>query len=94
MTRSLASACVGIVIAATVIAVAAISAQAGQENVVSSEVEARTLLIRGGTLIDGTGRAAVQNANIFIDGDRISRIWTGDPTSQDIPTDTEVIDAR
>ncbi len=94
MTRSLTSACVGIVIAATVILAAAIPAQAGQENVVSSEVEARTLLIRGGTLIDGTGRAAVQNANIFIDGDRISRIWTGDPTSQDIPTDTEVIDAR
>ena len=94
MTRSLTSACVRIVIAATVTLAAAIPAQAGQENVFSSEVEARTLLIRGGTLIDGTGQAAAQNANILIDGNRISRIWTGDPTSEDMPTDTEVIDAR
>jgi hypothetical protein len=68
--------------------------QAGQENVVSAEVQARTLLIRGGTLIDGTGRAAIRDANILIDGNRISRIWTGDPMSQDVPADAEVIDAR
>ena len=94
MTRSLTSACVAIVIAATITLAAAIPVQAGQEIVLSSEVEARTLLIRGGTLIDGTGNAAVQNANVLIDGNRISRVWTGDPTSEDTPTGTEVIDAR
>jgi hypothetical protein len=94
MTRSLTWACVGIVIAATATVPAAMPVQAGQENVVSAEVQARTLLIRGGTLIDGTGRAAIRDANILIDGNRISRIWTGDPMSQDVPADAEVIDAR
>ena len=94
MTRSLAAPGAGIVIAATLTLAAVIPAQAAQDNVLPSELEARTLLIRGGTLIDGTGAAAVQNANILIDGDRISRIWTGDPARQDVPADAEVIDGR
>ena len=94
MTRSLTSACVGIVIAATFTLAGAIPVQVGQEIVLSAEVEATTLLIRGGTLIDGTGNAAARNANVLIDGNRISRVWTGDPTSEDTPTGTEVIDAR
>ena len=55
---------------------------------------ARPLLIRGGTLIDGTGKAPVPNANILIDGNLIRRVWTGNATSQDLPPDTQIIDGQ
>ena len=39
---------------------------------------ARNLLIQGGTLIDGTGRAPLTNASVLIEGNVIQRVWSGD----------------
>ncbi len=80
-------------IAATLAVAAVIPARAAQENDSTAEVEARRVLIRGGTLIDGTGSAGAQNANILIEGNRIRRIWTGDLAAGDMPAGTVVIDA-
>jgi imidazolonepropionase-like amidohydrolase len=55
---------------------------------------ARPLLIRGGTLIDGTGKAPLQNANVLMDGNLIQRIWTGNTAPVALPADTQVIDAQ
>jgi len=60
----------------------------------SSVGNARNLLIQGGTLIDGTGKASVQDARILVEGNVIRRIWTGDAAAQNLPADTQVIDAR
>jgi imidazolonepropionase-like amidohydrolase len=49
-------------------------------------------VIEGATLIDGTGRAPLQNATIVIEGSRIRRIGTKDNLK--IPKGAEVIDAR
>lgn len=48
-----------------------------------------TTVIRGGTLIDGTGAAPVRNATVVIEGDTIQAV----NGSSDIPRDAEVIDA-
>jgi hypothetical protein len=49
-----------------------------------------TLVIRNGTLIDGTGKPPVEGATIVISGDRITRVATGEVTP---PTGVRVIDA-
>jgi hypothetical protein len=54
---------------------------------------AATTLIRGGTLIDGTGKAPVPNVRILIEGDVIQRVWSGDSGGVSIPADTRIIDA-
>jgi imidazolonepropionase-like amidohydrolase len=43
----------------------------------AANVHAQSLLVRGGTLIDGTGRAAIQNAEILIRDGLIAEIRTG-----------------
>ncbi len=53
-------------------------------------MESAMLVIYGGTLIDGTGRAPLQNATITIQKDRIVRI----ETRASWPKDAQVIDAR
>jgi hypothetical protein len=55
---------------------------------------ARNLLIRGATLIDGTGKAPMQNANILVEGDLIRRVWSGDSAAQNLPPDTQVVEAQ
>jgi hypothetical protein len=60
----------------------------------AASADAANLLIRGGTLIDGTGRAPVENARILISGDVIQRIWSGDAGAPPIPQDTQVIEAE
>ncbi len=50
------------------------------------------LVIQGGTLIDGTGRAPIENATIIIRGDKIVRIET--KPKGDWPKDVRVIDAH
>jgi imidazolonepropionase-like amidohydrolase len=52
----------------------------------------RPIAITGATLIDGTGRPAVANATVVIDGDRFSRV--GPATETPPPEGAEVIDAR
>lgn len=55
--------------------------------------DARNILIQGGTLIDGTGNAPLQNAQILVEGNRIRRIWTEADAAPNLPADTQVVDA-
>jgi imidazolonepropionase-like amidohydrolase len=50
----------------------------------------QALLLDGGTLIDGTGAAPVENAQILISGERIARV--GSRGSFDVPADARRID--
>src|SRR5690242_12284009 len=50
----------------------------------------KTLVIKGGTLIDGTGRAPVENAAIVIEGNRFKSVGRSGAVS--IPAGAEVID--
>ena len=52
-----------------------------------------SLLIQGGTLIDGTGRAPIANANVLIVDNTINRVWSGSE-NQNVPPGTQVLDAR
>jgi len=52
-----------------------------------------SLLIQGGTLIDGTGKAPIANANVLIVDNTISRVWNGSG-DQNVPPGTQVLDAR
>lgn len=55
---------------------------------------AQTVLVKGGTLIDGTGSAPVQNANVFIQDGIIKNIWSGDSGAPAIPAGTKIVDAK
>ena len=57
-----------------------------------SSVDAQSLLIRGGTLIDGTNRAAMQDAQILIRDEMIAEIRAGGGV--DRPTGVDVVEAR
>lgn len=57
---------------------------------VAAQPPAPTLIIRNGTLIDGTGRPPMEGATIFVSGDRITRVATGEVT---LPAGIRVIDA-
>jgi hypothetical protein len=54
-------------------------------------MQERTLVVQGGTLIDGTGRAPVENSIILIQAGRFTRI--GRRGEIPIPPDAQVIDA-
>lgn len=61
----------------------------------SSVAQAASLLLRGATLIDGTGKAPVTNASILIEGNQITRIWSGDPgQASGLPAGTVTVDLR
>jgi Amidohydrolase family len=51
---------------------------------------AGTLVFRGGTLIDGTGKPPIENSVIVIDGDRFKAVGVNGQIT--IPPDSEVID--
>jgi imidazolonepropionase-like amidohydrolase len=51
----------------------------------------KALVVKGGTLIDGTGRPPLENSVILIDGGRITSVAVGDVT---IPENADTIDAR
>ncbi len=51
----------------------------------------KVLAIKGGKLIDGTGRPPVENSVILIEGDRFKAV--GNAREVTIPADAEVIDA-
>src|SRR5262245_1235408 len=59
---------------------------------VASSLHAQSLLIRGGTLIDGTGRSAIQDAQILIQNGMIAEIRAGDVLASS--GDVEVLEAR
>ncbi len=54
---------------------------------------AASLLVRGGTLIDGTGSAPIANARVLITDGRIARVWSGDTGAPSIPAGTQVVEA-
>jgi Amidohydrolase family len=54
---------------------------------------AASLFIQGGTLIDGTGKAPIANANVLIVNNTISRVWSGGG-DENIPPGTRTLDAR
>src|SRR5262249_45393349 len=57
----------------------------------ASSLHAQSLLVRGGTLIDGTGRSTVQDAQILIRDGMIAEIRSGGASA---PSGVEVLEAR
>ncbi len=57
-----------------------------------SPARQKALVITGATLIDGTGRAPVEDALVVVEGDRI--VAAGPRTETKIPTGAEVVDAH
>jgi imidazolonepropionase-like amidohydrolase len=57
-----------------------------------SSLHAQSMLIRGGTLIDGTGRAAVQDAQILIRDGMIAEVRAGG--AMEAPPGADVVEAR
>src|SRR5262245_17563310 len=56
-----------------------------------SDAKAQNLIIQGGTLIDGTGRAPLENAVIVIEGGRFKAI--GRRGEVQVPAGVQVVDA-
>ena len=52
-----------------------------------------SLLVRGGTLLDGTGGAPIANARILITDGRIVRVWSGDTGASALPAGTQIVEA-
>ncbi len=59
----------------------------------STQVDAASVLVRGGSLIDGTGRAPVANASVLITDGLIAKVWSGNTGAPVIPEGTQVIEA-
>ena len=56
----------------------------------ANNVQAQNLVLQGGTLIDGTGRAPIENSVIVIDGNRIKEIGRAGQVT--IPQGSQVVD--
>jgi hypothetical protein len=55
--------------------------------------EAQTLLVKGGTLIDGTGGTPIKDSYIYIQDGLIRNVWSGNRGAPSLPADIKVIDA-
>src|SRR3954470_18791671 len=64
----------------------------GGVAVIIHDAQAQTLVIQGGMLIDGTGRAPLENSVIIIEGNRFRAI--GRAGEVQIPTGAQIIDVR
>jgi hypothetical protein len=64
----------------------------GGVAVITHGAQAQTLVIQGGTLIDGTGRAPIENSVIVIEGNRFRAI--GRAGEVQIPAGAQTIDVR
>jgi Amidohydrolase family/IPT/TIG domain len=76
-------------IAASLIVAAAAAMQTGQA---AAQTAAQALVIQGGLLIDGTGRAPIDNSVIVIEGDRVRSV--GHAGEVAIPQGAQIIDAH
>src|SRR5689334_22445802 len=61
-------------------------------QVAPQAAQAQTLVIQGGTLIDGTGRAPIENSVIVIEGNRFRAV--GRAGEVQIPAGAQTIDVR
>ena len=52
-----------------------------------------SLLVRGGTLIDGTGSAPIVNARILMIDGMIAKVWSGDTGAPVLPAGTQIVEA-
>src|SRR5262249_38702527 len=87
-TMTMISLSKGFVLAATVLALSLIATPtAAQKN-----SAAGTLVIQGGTLIDGTGKAPLENAVIVIEGARIKAV--GKQGEVSIPKGSRIINTK
>ena len=78
--------------AATVTGIVAVAIVGATPPTLGGAIQAAVTVVRGGTLIDGTGRASVPNAAVVITGDRITAVG---PVSQvTIPPGATIVDAE
>ena len=73
-------------VAAVLAAAVVVSWSAG-----SGRAQDTALVLRGGTLIDATGKPPIQNSVIVITGNRITAVGSGD--SVQVPAGARIIDA-
>jgi imidazolonepropionase-like amidohydrolase len=59
---------------------------------IATPSSAEVVVLRGARLIDGTGKAARQNAVLVIDGDRIATVGVAGKVT--IPKDARVVDVK
>src|SRR5215470_922628 len=64
----------------------------GAATLLTSAARAQTLVIRGGTLIDGTGRAPIENSVIVIEAGRFKAV--GRRGEVQIPAGAHIVDVR
>jgi hypothetical protein len=57
------------------------------------DARAQTLLVRGGTLIDGTGGTPLTNARIYIQDGVIRNVWSGDNGGPSLPAGITTVSA-
>lgn len=72
------------------ITLTAIVALVGCVAVFGASAEAQTLVLQGGTLIDGTGRAPIADSIVVVDGDRIRAVGRRGQVA--VPPGAQVID--
>jgi len=58
-----------------------------------TQANGASLLVRGGSLIDGTGGAPIANARILITDGRIDRVWSGDTGAPALPAGKQIVEA-
>ncbi len=59
-----------------------------------TQANAESVLVRGGTLIDGTGRSPIANASVLITDGVIARVWSGNVGAPVLPDGTHIIEAK
>jgi hypothetical protein len=59
----------------------------------SMRANGASLLVRGGTLIDGTGGTPIANARVLITDGIIARVWSGDTGAPALPAGTQIVEA-
>jgi urease alpha subunit len=58
-----------------------------------NQAHAESVLVRGGTLIDGTGSAPVADASVLITDGMITNVWSGTAGAPALPDGTQIVDA-